>query len=135
MRRGVPGPARPAFPPPATMLRCWLLLALLLFGWRPLPTAGEAACAGGPAEERPEHVLYADTGLPDEVARGETGAELVVHDGARSRRHPPTHPLPVYAAAVAAARAAHSPDPHASAFSLPGGGLPYYATAPPALHG
>ncbi|HEX8673417.1 MAG TPA: hypothetical protein VF710_16090 [Longimicrobium sp.] len=117
------------------MLRCWLLLALLLFGWRPLPTAGEAACAGCPAEERPEHVLYADTGLPDEAARAEAGAELVVHDGARSRRHPPTHPLPVYAAPVADVRAAHSPDPHASAFSLPGGGLPYYATAPPGLPG
>ena len=113
------------------MLRSCLLLALLLLGWPPLPAAGGGECAGSAPGEVPS--LYAGSGLPDEVARGEIGAELVLPEAGRSRRHPSPNPPPAYAASVAAARAARSPDPHASAFSLPDGGLPYYATAPPRL--
>lgn len=117
------------------MLRNWLLVVLVLVGCRPVPAPGDAVRAMGPRGAEPEHSLYAGSGLPEESARAEAGAELVVPDGARSRRHLPHDAPPGCAAAPADACAGRSPDRPSSAFSLPGGELPYYATAPPGLSG
>lgn len=117
------------------MLRSWILVVLVLFGCRPVPAPGDAVRAVGPRGGAPEHALYAGSSVPEESARAETGAELVVPDGARSRRHLSHHPVTGCAAAPADACAGRSPARPSSAFSLPGGELPYYATAPPGLSG
>lgn len=128
-------PRRDAPPIPGPMLRCWLLLVLVLVGCRPVPAPGDAVRAMGQRGEATEHAMYAGSGLPEESARAEAGAELVVPDGSRSRRHLAPGAVPACAAAPADACAGRSPDRHCSAFSLPGGELPYYATAPPGLSG
>lgn len=128
-------PRRRALPTPGPMLRSWLLVVLVLFGCRPVPAPGDDARAAGPRGEAPGHAMYAGSGLPEESARAETGAELVVPDGARSRRHLAHDAVPGFAAAPADACAGRSRDLPSSAFSLPGGELPYYATAPPGLSG
>lgn len=130
-----PAPPRLPTPTPGPMLRSWLLVVLVLAGCRSVPAPGDDARAAGPRGGAPEHSLYAGSGLPEEAARAETGAELVSPDGTRSRRHLAHDAAPECAAAPADACAGRPPARPSSAFSLPGGELPYYATAPPGLPG